>query len=72
MKTASYVEIYGMQISEAELVKTAKEIWTKQGKKVSELKTLNLYLKPEENTVYYVFNDHEAGSFPITNNQNDF
>lgn len=72
MKSTCYVEIYGMQIAEASLVKTAKEIWTKSGHKVSELKTLNLYLKPEENTVYYVFNDDETGSFPIVNNQNDF
>jgi SUMO ligase MMS21 Smc5/6 complex component len=72
MKTTSYVEVYGMQIAQAELIQTAKDIWKKSGKKVSDLKSLKLYLKPEDQMVYYVFNDDEEGSFPIINNQNDF
>lgn len=65
MKSTFYIEYYGKQIDEASLVKAAKEIWTKGGKKVSELKSLNLYVKPEENMAYYVFNDDETGSFSI-------
>ena len=52
-------------MEDAELIKTAKEIWKKSGKKAADLKSLNLYVKPEENTVYYVFNDDESGSFAI-------
>ncbi len=65
MKPTFYLEFYGKQLDQAELVKTAKAIWTKSGKKVSELASLNLYVKPEENMVYYVFNEDETGSFPI-------
>lgn len=65
MKATFYLEYYGKQIDEAAFVKTAKDIWTKSGKKASELKSLNLYVKPEENMVYYVFNDDESGSFSI-------
>ncbi|MBD5097808.1 MAG: hypothetical protein HDT40_12615 [Lachnospiraceae bacterium] len=65
MKSAFFVEYYGKQVEEAALIKTAKAIWTKSGKKVSDLKSLDLYVKPEENAVYYVFNNDESGSFAI-------
>ena len=65
MKSTFYVEYYGKQIDEAALIKEAKSIWTKSGKKAADLKSLKLYIKPEENTAYYVFNDDETGSFVI-------
>ncbi len=65
MKSTFYVEYYGKQIDQAVLIKEAKEIWTKSGRKAADLKSLNLYIKPEENTAYYVFNDDESGSFVI-------
>ncbi len=74
MKASVYVEFYGEQVSQSELVKQAKKIWEESGKKAEDLKTLSLYLKPEEDRVYYVFNgDVDAtGSFNIINTQNDF
>lgn len=65
MKSTFYIEYYGKQIDEASLVKTAKSVWTGAGHKAADLKSLNLYVKPEENMAYYVFNDDETGSFPI-------
>lgn len=65
MKTTFYVEYYGKQIDEATLIKAAKSKWTDSGRKVSDLKSLNLYIKPEENMAYYVFNEDENGSFSI-------
>ena len=72
MKNSVYVEFYGEQVSQDELVKTAKKIWTDSGKKEADLTSIALYLKPEEDKVYYVFNGDEAGSFHIINTQNDF
>ena len=34
-------------------------------KKVDDIKSINLYVKPEESQVYFVVNDKEAGSFVI-------
>ena len=65
MKSNFYIEYYGKQIDQAALIKEAKSIWTKSGKKAADLKSLNLYVKPEENTAYYVFNDDETGRFVI-------
>lgn len=65
MKSSLYIEYYEKQINEADLVKKSKKIWTDSGKKVGDLKTLDVYVKPEENKVYYVFNDDITGSFDI-------
>ena len=65
MKSTFYVEYYGKQIDQDTLIKEAKSILKKKNKKASDLKSLNLYVKPEENTAYYVFNDDETGSFVI-------
>ncbi|MBQ6229634.1 MAG: hypothetical protein IJJ74_00770 [Eubacterium sp.] len=63
MKTDFYVEFFGKQVNKEDLVKAAKKIWTDAGNKASDLKSLDLYLKPEDNAVYYVFNNTESGSF---------
>jgi hypothetical protein len=63
MKTDFYVEFAGKQVKRDDLVNTAKKIWTDAGNKAADLKSLDLYLKPEDNAVYYVFNNTESGSF---------
>ena len=65
MKTSTYVEFQGKQIDEKELVASAKKIWVENGNKASDLKALKLYIKPEENQAYYVFNDEVLGSFSL-------
>lgn len=72
MKSNIYVEFYGEQVSQAELVEEVKKIWKDEGKKLEDLTDIKLYLKPEEDRVYYVLNDTELGSFLIDNRQNDF
>lgn len=65
MKSSMYVEFQGKQVDEKEIVAKAKKIWVDNGNKASELKSLKLYIKPEENTAYYVFNDEVTGGFPL-------
>ena len=72
MKTSVYVEFYGEQVSQEELVAAAEKIWEESGKKASDLKSIDLYVKPEEDRAYYVFNGDETGSFHIINTHNDF
>lgn len=72
MKASVYVEFYGEQVSQDELMKEAKKIWADSGRKAADLKSIALYLKPEEDMVYYVFNGDETGAFHIINTQNDF
>lgn len=72
MKANVYVEFFGEQVDQAELIAEAKKIWKGLGKKASDLKKIELYIKPEDDRVYYVFNGKTTGSFPIINTQNDF
>lgn len=65
MKSNVIVEFQGKQIAVKDMIDTAKKTWKKTGKKVTDLNTMSLYVKPEENAVYYVFNDSESGNFNL-------
>lgn len=66
LKENVYLQYFGKEISTADLTKQVKEIWTKQMKnKVADMKSVTLYLKPEENRVYYVINDDVTGSIEL-------
>ncbi len=54
-----YVEYLGAQITSQDLIKKAKA-----ASGVKSPKTVNVYVKPEDNMVYYVV-DNNAGSFPL-------
>lgn len=52
--------------TEESLTAIAKDVWTFDlNKEVAELKTVELYVKPEEGLCYYVFNGDVTGSFVI-------
>lgn len=66
VKETVYLQYLGKEIDKDVLTRQVKEIWTKQMKqKVSDLKSITLYLKPEENTAYYVINDDVTGSISL-------
>ena len=65
MKSTLYVEYQEKQLAEKDLVTKAKKLWTDSGKKASELTSLQLYVKPEENMVYCVFNEDITDSFSL-------
>ena len=65
MKSTLYVEYQEKQLEEKELLAKAKKIWTDGGNKAVDLTSLQLYLKPEENMVYCVFNDETKGEFTL-------
>ncbi len=65
MKTNQYVQYLGKDVEMNELAKLAKEQWKAMGNKVKDIKTLDIYYKPEENTCYYVFNDDVTGCFEV-------
>ena len=66
LKEEVYLQYLGKEINKDDLMKTVKEIWTKQMKrKVGEMKSVALYLKPEENMAYYVINGDVTGSIVL-------
>lgn len=66
VKETIHVQFAGKTYSADELVKIAKDVWKYDlKKKVSDFKSVELYVKPEESIVYYVINGEERGHFAI-------
>lgn len=66
VKETVYLQYLGKEINKDDLMKQVKEIWTKQmKKKVGDMKSVTLYLKPEENMAYYVINEDVTGSIAL-------
>lgn len=65
VSTELYVQFAGYEVSEEDLVNRVKEAWVNEGNKISTLKNINLYVKPEERKAYYVVNGSAAGALDI-------
>lgn len=66
LKTALHVQFAGKSYAEEDLMKMAKDVWKYDLKqKAGDLVSVELYVKPEENMVYYVMNKDFTGSFYI-------
>ncbi len=64
VKTSIALQFHGNELTEADLVEKAKQLWAAAGK-TEAIKELNLYVKPEDNAVYCVVNGETMGSFEI-------
>ena len=62
MKVSAVVQYGGKEVEEKDIIARVKKAWTASGKKVGDIKTMDLYIKPEETTVYYVINGTDTGS----------
>jgi hypothetical protein len=66
VKSELHVQFSGKSYTQEDLLKIAKDVWKYDLKqKAGELKGVELYVKPEENIVYYVMNKEFTGSFYI-------
>ena len=66
MKSVIAVQFAGKSYTQEDLMKIAKDVWRYDLKmKAADLVSVELYVKPEESMVYYVFNGTECGSFAI-------
>lgn len=66
VKETVYLQYLGKEINQDDIMKQVKEIWTKELKnKVADMKSVTLYLKPEENAAYYVVNDEVTGKINL-------
>ena len=66
LKQKLYLQYGGKSYAQEDLLKIAKDVWKYDlKKKAGELASVELYVKPEENKVYYVMNGEFTGSFDI-------
>ena len=64
-ETEVFVEYYGQQSSVEEITNKVKEVFVSEGHRASTIKSLKLYLKPEDGFAYYVINEKFAGRVPL-------
>lgn len=66
LKVAMEVQFADKAYTQDDLVKIAKDVWKYDLKqKATDLTSVELYVKPEEQAVYYVMNKEFTGSFAI-------
>mgnify|MGYP005748592405 CR=1 FL=1 len=56
MAVSTYIQYFGKEIEQGDLIKRVVENWTANGNDEKAIETLELYVKPEESRVYYVVN----------------
>jgi len=58
MTKSVYFEYAGASYNTEDVVKKVKDDWTKGlGKKVKDMAGVKIYVKPEDNKIYYVVNE---------------
>lgn len=66
VKSSVCIQYSGKSYTDEDLVKIARDVWKYDLKqKLGDLESIELYVKPEENAVYYVMNKDFGGSFMI-------
>ena len=66
VKSEIHVQFSGKSLSEADLVKMAQDVWQyDMNMKAEDFKSVEIYVKPEENTAYFVVNEKFQGSFTL-------
>lgn len=56
MKTSIVLEYSDKSFDDAAIFAKARKAWKKAGNKIADLKSIDMYVKPEENKVYFVGN----------------
>ena len=65
IKTPVVVQFAGKEVTEKDLIAAVKKAYTKKGNKVGDIKTIEIYVKPEESAAYYVVNGVGADDYKI-------
>lgn len=64
-KDEVFVQFAGEEFVVEEVMEKAKAAYVAEGHRVSAIKSVRLYIKPEERKAYYVINDKAAGSINL-------
>ncbi len=64
VKEGFYVQFYGKDLEQADVIKQARAAYKAAGNKAA-IRSIDVYVKPEENAVYYVVNGDVTGKFEV-------
>ena len=59
LKTDVFIEYQGRKILETDIINKVKAAFVKSGHRASSIKSMQIYIKPEESKAYYVINDNK-------------
>ena len=60
-----FIQYSTMEWKASELMERAKAAYAAEGHRASSIKSVNLYVKPEERKAYYVINEKTTGSIDL-------
>ncbi|MCI8858398.1 MAG: hypothetical protein HFI71_02555 [Lachnospiraceae bacterium] len=60
-----YLQFGALEVTTKEVMDKAKQAYVAEGHRESSIKSIRLYLKPEEGMAYYVINDKFAGGISL-------
>lgn len=60
-----FIQYQGMESMQSDIIEKIKAQFVAEGHRVGNIKSLNIYLKPEDNAAYYVINDKNAGKVDL-------
>jgi hypothetical protein len=64
-KDEVFVQFAGEEYAVEDVMEKAKAAYVAEGHRASAIKSVRLYIKPEERKAYYVINDKAAGSIEL-------
>ena len=65
MKSTLYIQSNGSEVKDSDLIAQIKKECTANGMKIKDIKTLNVYVKPDEGMAYYTVNEDTKGSIAL-------
>ncbi len=60
-----YIQFAGKEVRTEEIVEQVKAAWTAEGHRASSIKSLEVYVKPEDMAAYYVVNGKTTGKVEL-------
>jgi hypothetical protein len=66
MKVKRIIQLSEKEVILSELEQKVKDIWREMGKLQKNIKTMEIYVKIEEDKCYYVINETTKGKFELT------
>ena len=66
MNSKKIIQFSGKEVILKDLEQRVKEIWREDGNLQKDIKSMEIYVKVEENKCYYVINENTWGDFELT------
>jgi len=66
MKSKEIIQFFGKEVIVKDLEQRIKEIWREEGNLQKDIKSMDIYVKIEENKCYYIINESISGKFELT------